>query len=124
MRNVRNINLSFFAVFVACWSLACEHGDTVPVEVFEPGGRRTVQIDRCIAPIVRALAKSEIVTLSSCCGHGTNGYIWLEDRILIITPRTNAAAAMAEYKRNWETVAYENERATRAKLLSATNNAK
>ncbi len=43
-------------------------------------------IDKCIAPIVKALVSAAIYTAGSCCGHGeNNGYIALHDkRVLII----------------------------------------
>ena len=46
-------------------------------------------IDRCIAPIVRALQREGIETTSSCCGHGKGlGEILLADgRQLVITRR-------------------------------------
>lgn len=56
----------------------CEWGSTVPVEVTVPADlshtghdrRCVVQVDACIAPIVRALNAGGIQTRSSCCGHG------------------------------------------------------
>ena len=44
------------------------------------------KIDKCIAPIVRALNSNGIYTTQSCCGHGkTDGYIDLLDgRRLVI----------------------------------------
>jgi len=46
----------------------------------------TKKIDRCIAPIVKALQKGGIDMRSSCCGHGKkDGKIELQDgRTLII----------------------------------------
>lgn len=44
----------------------CMRGDTVPLVI---KGRR-VEIDRCIAPIVKALNDAGIETAESCCGHG------------------------------------------------------
>ena len=43
-------------------------------------------VDRCIAPIVKALNDADIYTAGCCCGHGkTDGNIILHDgRILII----------------------------------------
>lgn len=39
-----------------------------------------VYVDRCIAPIVRALNREGIYTVASCCGHGKiPGSIVLED---------------------------------------------
>lgn len=58
----------------------CERGDTVEVEVHHVGEIRLglVDVDRCIAPIIKALNKGGIATESSCCGHGERpGYIAL-----------------------------------------------
>ena len=72
----------------------CKEGDTVPVKVKIPADLSCTgkehwairQIDRCIAPIVKALQKGGIDMRGSCCGHGKmDGYIHLQDgRILII----------------------------------------
>ena len=45
-------------------------------------------IDKCIAPLVKALNESGIITTGSCCGHGRYlGGIELEDgRALVIIP--------------------------------------
>lgn len=56
----------------------CEHGDTVALEVtvsadlaFEGVDTRKVKpIDRCIAPLVKALNDGGMTTVASCCGHG------------------------------------------------------
>jgi hypothetical protein len=47
---------------------------------------RNMPVDKCIAPIVRALQKGGIDMRFSCCGHGgADGEIHLQDgRILII----------------------------------------
>lgn len=47
---------------------------------------KKAQIDRCIAPVVRALQEGGIDMRGSCCGHGKmDGDIHLQDgRILII----------------------------------------
>lgn len=47
---------------------------------------KKTKIDKCIAPIVRALQEGGINMRGSCCGHGKmNGDIHLQDgRILII----------------------------------------
>jgi len=47
---------------------------------------KKAQIDKCIAPIVKALQEGGIDMRGSCCGHGKrNGDIHLQDgRILII----------------------------------------
>lgn len=70
----------------------CAHGDTVPVEVMVLAGlaherrdtRKVKPIDRCIAPIVKALDAGGVYMTGSCCGHGKrNGEILLADgRIL------------------------------------------
>ena len=66
----------------------CDWNDTVNVMVTVPAAlsatgedRRTVKsIDRCIAPIVRALNEGGVLTTSSCCGHGKGpGSILLAD---------------------------------------------
>ena len=76
----------------------CEWGDTVPVSVIVPAAysstgrqKRVLKgIDRCIAPLVRALANGGIVTVGSCCGHGKRpGQIILEaGRVFTITGAT------------------------------------
>ena len=56
----------------------CKHGDTLPVRVWidpklshtEKGYWKMAQIDRCIAPAVKALQENGINMLASCCGHG------------------------------------------------------
>jgi len=47
---------------------------------------RKMRIDKCIAPIVKALQESGIDMRGSCCGHGKRmGYIDLQDdRVLLI----------------------------------------
>lgn len=66
----------------------CQWGDdvrvlvTVPAELSHTGkARRAFKgIDRCIAPIVRALNRAGILTIQSCCGHGKgDGRIDLAD---------------------------------------------
>ncbi len=75
---------------------SCRHcgKDPIPVYVKIPADLnhtvvkrwRYVQIDACIADIVRALQVSGIYTRASCCGHGDQpGNIMLQDgRILEI----------------------------------------
>lgn len=56
----------------------CEYGDTVTVEVSIPAElshsgvaySKPAAIDRCIAPLVRALNGVGLTTIASCCGHG------------------------------------------------------
>ena len=39
-----------------------------------------IHVDRCIAPIVRALHMCHVTTLASCCGHGVRpGHILLQN---------------------------------------------
>lgn len=61
---------------------------TIPADLSHTGKeyKKKVGIDKCIAPIVRALEKGGVKMCASCCGHGKGaGYIHLQDgRILII----------------------------------------
>lgn len=66
----------------------CEHGDTVSVRVKIVADLacdgvekwKDAQIDRCIAPLVRALQRGGIDMRACCCGHGKrNGHIILAD---------------------------------------------
>lgn len=73
----------------------CAWGDDVLLQVLIPAhlshtgeARWDVKgIDRCIAPLVKALNDAGIYTANSCCGHGkADGTIHLHDgRILRIT---------------------------------------
>lgn len=46
---------------------------------------KTVEIDSCIADLVGALSRGNIRMRSSCCGHGGDGEIVLQDgRVLVI----------------------------------------
>ena len=77
----------------------CEQGVYDEVEVFVYGinaaeGKdkfKLAKIDRCIAPIIRALQDAKIWTTSCCCGHGKReGEILLLDgRALIVTTFEN-----------------------------------
>ncbi len=66
----------------------CEHGDEVLMRVLvdardsHTGEARYAEkgIDRCIAPLVKALNDAAIITRSSCCGHGKEpGTVMLAD---------------------------------------------
>lgn len=61
---------------------------TIPADLSHTGKayKKKVGIDKCIAPIVRALENAGILMRGSCCGHGKrDGDIHLQDgRILII----------------------------------------
>lgn len=76
----------------------CEWNDTVEVNVrisseLSHTGKdiwKLAKIDKCIAPIVKALQEGGIDMLGSCCGHGkVNGEIQLSDgrTILILGKR-------------------------------------
>lgn len=55
----------------------CEWGNTRDIEVIIPSHlsskgiieKKIKPIDSCISDIVRALVESDIITISSCCGH-------------------------------------------------------
>jgi hypothetical protein len=66
----------------------CKHGDEVllsvpiPASLSHTGELRweTKSVDRCIAPLVKALNDAGIYTANCCCGHGeTDGNIILHD---------------------------------------------
>jgi hypothetical protein len=63
---------------------------TIPATLSHTGTsyKKQAKIDKCIAPLVRALENTGLLMTASCCGHGkTNGQINLQDgRTLIITP--------------------------------------
>ena len=55
---------------------------TIPASISRTGKTRQklVDIDSCIAPIVKALNDGGVVTVASCCGHGhRRGNIVLAD---------------------------------------------
>ena len=81
-----------FAVFIER-KIMCKWGDTVPICVKIPedlacSGKsywKAMKIDSCIAPIVKALQEGGIDMRGSCCGHGGDGRINLQDgRVLVI----------------------------------------
>jgi hypothetical protein len=86
----------------------CEWGDTVRVRVRIPAdlscsGRahwKRAQIDRCIAPLVKALQEGGIDMRGSCCGHGRGeGYIGLQDgRLLRILDPEEGRAFLVSLK--------------------------
>ncbi len=59
----------------------CEKGQTVKMKLIGRMGEdaREVDIDKCIASIIKALNEGGVLTKSSCCGHGGDGYILLHD---------------------------------------------
>lgn len=80
----------------------CEWGNTVKVYVLTPKPfpekLERVDVDECIAPLVKALNKDGIRTVASCCGHGNRpGSIALADgRELIIAPDYETAREVDE----------------------------
>ncbi len=68
----------------------CKQGNTVKVEVHHVGEIRLVDVDvdKCIARIIKALNEGGVATEGCCCGHGkVTGHITLTDgRILGIYP--------------------------------------
>lgn len=74
----------------------CKWGDSVELNVPIPAScshtgkfRWAIKgVDRCIAPIVKALNDAGIHTGGSCCGHDkTDGFIALHDGTLITVKR-------------------------------------
>jgi hypothetical protein len=71
----------------------CPCRDTLPIRVRIPAdlscsGKakwKRISIDKCITPLIEALQNFGINMRGSCCGHGGDGDIHLQDgRILII----------------------------------------
>jgi len=63
----------------------CRHGDRVKIRI----GDKEQDVDRCLAPIIKALNEGGIKTAMSCCGHGEHdGFILCADedkyRLLIV----------------------------------------
>jgi hypothetical protein len=64
---------------------------------------RVVEIDECIAPIIDAMQKGGIYTLTSCCGHGKgDGYILLENGGLTVWKEKTREAAVTRYKKDFQ----------------------
>ncbi len=66
----------------------CEHGDTIDIKVpiiaalSHTGNARIAlkPIDRCLAPIIKALLDGGLRTTGCCCGHGKQmGFIGLDN---------------------------------------------
>lgn len=67
----------------------CKWGDTVVLQNKDPKAtRKSFNVDRCIAPMVKALNDAGIYTLASCCGHGklAGSIILVGGQELIIAP--------------------------------------
>ena len=84
----------------------CNWGNTVTMELTIPASlsrtgkayRKPVGIDKCIAPIVKALNDGGVTTVASCCGHGkVLGCISLADgRQLAVYPDMEAVQQAVE----------------------------
>ena len=84
----------------------CQYNESVLVNVKIPvdlscDGKskwKLVKIDKCIAPIVKALQDSGINMRGSCCGHGiVEGDIQLQDgRMLLILDKKTAREFMTK----------------------------
>lgn len=59
----------------------CKWGDTITLKNPNPNAtKKTMDIDRCLVPIIKALNRLGIYTIASCCGHGKQpGSIILAD---------------------------------------------
>jgi len=73
---------------------------TIPADLSytEKARKKVTDIDKCIAPIVRALEKGGVKMRGSCCGHNkVDGHIHLQDgRVLVI--KNNGTEYMANLK--------------------------
>jgi hypothetical protein len=59
----------------------CKRGDTIEMRLPVVGEIRygVAEIDKCIAPIIKALNDGGVITRGCCCGHGeVMGYIHLD----------------------------------------------
>lgn len=78
----------------------CENGNFQMVQVTIPADlacdgikkRKEMQIDFCLAPIIRAFDAAGIETRGCCCGHGKReGNIALQDgRLMLVIPKDSA----------------------------------
>ena len=73
----------------------CQSGDYELVEVTIPADlsctgesyRKKMQIDKCLAPLIRAMDRRGIATRGCCCGHGERpGSIMMGDGTEIALP--------------------------------------
>lgn len=89
----------------------CPCGQTQDVAVLIPADLscigysrfKSAALDKCIAPLVRALQHAGINMRSSCCGHGIGeGEITLDDgRLLIILSPEQANKYLAVVSKEW-----------------------
>jgi len=65
----------------------CKWNDTILVGVLDSTGQhKEVDVDKCIAPLVKVLNQGGFRTIASCCGHGhrPGSIIFADGRELII----------------------------------------
>lgn len=64
---------------------------SIPASLSCTGKRRKklCGIDKCMAPLVRALQRAKIGTTGCCCGHGKRGSVLLEDgtKLIVVWPK-------------------------------------
>ena len=85
----------------------CKWGTSVPLEVTIPAHlsstgvdkRKVVDVDACIAPLVKALNDGGITTIASCCGHGhlPPNIILADDRWIVILSRQEGERLTKSY---------------------------
>ena len=85
----------------------CEWGDTIHMKITIPAWlshsgkayKRKTGIDRCIAPLIKALNDGGITTDASCCGHkrGIGSIILADGRELIICPDMKTARMIDKF---------------------------
>jgi len=62
----------------------CKYGSDSPVKLNDRsfwGGKKTVRVDSCIAPVIQAIQDAGLRTSSCCCGHGRGAslIVWEDD---------------------------------------------
>ena len=89
----------------------CRHGEVVEIVV----NYKTIEVDKCLVPYIKALNTNGIKTCLSCCGHGEiEGSIMttFEDkyRLIVIGPIENGTPKRfkEEFQKSHEK--FENER--------------
>ncbi len=78
----------------------CKWGNVITFKKMNPRSTKaTFQVDRCIAPAVKALNKVQLYTIASCCGHGKRpGNIVLADgREIFIIPNYDMSRKVDEF---------------------------
>lgn len=82
----------------------CAHGEVEVVKI----GDREVPVDRCLAPIVRALNDGGVQTAMCCCGHGEHdGFILLgrdeQYQLLVVVP--SGRESLERFRKHYKPVA-------------------